>query len=33
LQKWAAGAYRYRSFAEMMLAHYQDFQSEGLDGF
>jgi len=30
---WAPGAYRYRSFAEMMLAHYQDFQSEGLDGF
>jgi len=30
---WAPGAYRYRSFAEMMLAHHQDFQSEGLDGF
>jgi hypothetical protein len=30
---WAAGAYRYKSFAEMMLAHYQDFQNKGLNGF
>ena len=30
---WSPGAYRYQSFAKMMLAHYQDFQSKGLDGF
>jgi hypothetical protein len=30
---WGPGAYRHQSFAEMMLAHYEGFQSEGLDGF
>jgi hypothetical protein len=30
---WSPGAYRYRSFAEMMLAHHEGFQSKGLDGF
>lgn len=29
---WHPGARRYRSFAEMMLAHYHDFQSNGLSG-
>ena len=32
LANWAPGANRYRSFAEMMLAHYEGFQSEGLEG-
>src|SRR5262249_53269815 len=30
---WGPGAHRHQSFAEMMLAHYEDFQSKGLDGF
>ena len=30
---WSPGADRYRSFAEMMLAHHEGFQSKGLDGF
>jgi hypothetical protein len=30
---WAPGAYRYRSFTEMMLAHHRDFERKSLDGF
>jgi hypothetical protein len=30
---WLPGALRYRSFAEMMLAHYDGFRLRGLDGF
>ena len=30
---WHPGAARYRSFAEMMLTHYQDSVDHGIDGF
>ncbi len=33
LANWNAGADRYRSFAEMMLAHYEGFHNQGLNGF
>jgi hypothetical protein len=30
---WHPGAERYRSFAEMVLAHHEEFRTQGLNGF